>query len=300
MVAVLRKVLPAQKAGMAAKWFHAMVTQGFYRVSRPYPKVVRALLLKAVKRQLPPGYDIASALRAPLQPVGPPSCAVPDGDLFKSIRAGTASLVTDHIDRSTERGLLLVSGTELEGDIIVTATGLELLFLGGIALSVDGEAVDPATRLTYKGMMLEGVPNLAVAVGYINASWTLKCDLTCDYVCRLLNDMRGRGLTRCVPRNWDAAVGRGRARATSGYIERSVHLLPKQGSTDPWKVHHSYLRDYCVLKMSDIDDFVMEFTGPAVVEQTPVRSPPEPTDSESHVKGGAALTAVVGLTRAGR
>ena len=122
-------------------------------------------------------------------------CAVPGGDLFKSISAGTSSVVTDHIERFTERGLRLVSGTELEADIIVTATGLELLFLGGIALRVDGEVVDPSTRLTYKGMTLEGVPNMAIAIGYINASWTLKCDLTCDYVCRLLNHMRERGMT---------------------------------------------------------------------------------------------------------
>ena len=115
-------------------------------------------------------------------------------------------MVTDHIERFTEKGLLLASGTELEADIIVTATGLELLFLGGIALRVDGEVVDPATRLTYKGMMIEGVPNLAVAIGYVNASWTLKCDLTCDYVCRLLNHMRARGLTQSVARNLEGAA----------------------------------------------------------------------------------------------
>ena len=227
VVAVLRKVLPAQKAGTAAKWFHAMVTQGFYRVSRRYPKVVRALLLKSLKRQLPPGYDIASHFTPRYNPWDQRFCAVPDGDLFKSIRAGTASVVTDYIDRFTERGLLLVSGTELEADIIVTATGLELLFLGGIALRVDGEAVDPATRLTYKGMMLEGVPNLAVAVGYINASWTLKCDLTCDYVCRLLNHMRGRGLTRCVPRNM------GRDRGLGADPRAHVGLHPTLGPSPP-------------------------------------------------------------------
>ncbi len=151
VVAVLRKVLPAQKAGTAAKWFHAMVTQGFYRVSRRYPKVVRALLLKSLKRQLPPGYDIASHFMPRYNPWDQRFCAVPDGDLFKSIRAGTASVVTDHIDRFTERGLLLVSGTELEADIIVTATGLELLFLGGIALSVDGEAGRPGDPAHLQG-----------------------------------------------------------------------------------------------------------------------------------------------------
>ena len=168
---------------------------------------------------------------------------------------------------------MLASGDELEADIIVTATGLELLFLGGIAVSVDGEAVDPATRLTYKGMMLEGVPNMAIAIGYTNASWTLKCDLTCDYVCRLLNHMHENGLTRCVPSNHDGSVGSGPILGlTSGYIQRSAHLLPKQGSVHPWKVHQSYLRDYRALKMSDIDDDVMEFSGPGVPAE-PSRRP---------------------------
>jgi monooxygenase len=271
VVALLRKVLPADKAGTAAKWFHAMVTQGFYRVSRRYPKVVRGLLLRALKRQLPPGYDVATHFMPRYNPWDQRFCAVPDGDLFKSISAGTSSVVTDHIEQFTERGLRLVSGIELEADIIVTATGLELLFLGGIALRVDGEVVDPSTRLTYKGMTLEGVPNMAIAIGYVNASWTLKCDLTCDYVCRLLNRMRERGMTECVARNRDAAVGMGPILGlTSGYIQRSVHLLPKQGSTHPWKVHQSYLRDYRALKMSDIDDSIMEFTAPAVREEAPV------------------------------
>ena len=147
----------------------------------------------------------------------------------------------------------------------MTATGLELLFLGGIELSVDGAVVDPATRLTYKGMMIEGVPNMAVALGYTNASWTLKCDLTCDYVCRLLNHMHERGQTECVARNRDASVASGPILGlTSGYIQRSAHLLPKQGSKYPWKVHQSYLRDYRALKMSDIEDAVMEFSGPVV------------------------------------
>jgi cation diffusion facilitator CzcD-associated flavoprotein CzcO len=228
-------------------------------------------LLRGLTRQLPPGYDVATHFTPRYNPWDQRFCAVPDGDLFKSISAGTSSVVTDHIERFTERGLRLVSGMELEADIIVTATGLELLFLGGIALRVDGEVVDPSTRLTYKGMTLEGVPNMAIAIGYVNASWTLKCDLTCDYVCRLLNHMRERGMTECVARNRDAAVGSGPILGlTSGYIQRSVHLLPKQGSTHPWKVHQSYLRDYRALKMGDIDDSIMEFTAPAVREEAPV------------------------------
>jgi len=263
VVALLRKLLPAKQAGVAAKWFHALVTQAFYQVSRRYPELVRRLLLKGLERQLPPGYDIGTHFTPQYNPWDQRFCAVPNGDLFKSICAGTSSVVTDHIERFTEKGLLLTSGEHLDADIIVTATGLELLFLGGIALSVDGETVDPGSRLTYKGMMLEGVPNLAVALGYTNASWTLKCDLTCDYVCRLLNHMRERGQTACVARNHDASIASGPVLGlTSGYIQRSAHLLPKQGSRPPWKVHQSYLRDYRALKMSDVEDAAMEFSGP--------------------------------------
>jgi cation diffusion facilitator CzcD-associated flavoprotein CzcO len=265
VAALMRKVLPPKPAGTAAKWFHALTTHAFYVMSRRYPNLVRRMLLKGLERQLPADYDIATHFTPQYNPWDQRFCAVTNGDLFKSISDGTSSVVTDHIERFTSKGLLLTSGVELEADIIVTATGLQLLFLGGIALSVDGEAVDPATRLTYKGMMLEGVPNMAIAIGYTNASWTLKCDLTCDYVCRLLNHMREHGLTQCVPRNHDGSVGSGPILGlTSGYIQRSAHLLPKQGSVYPWKVHQSYLRDYRDLKMSDIHDSVMEFSGPDV------------------------------------
>jgi monooxygenase len=262
VAAMLRKVLPAQQAGTAAKWFHAILTQAFYQVSRKYPKLVRRMLSRGLERQLPPDYDIATHFTPRYDPWDQRFCAVPNGDLFKALSSGAASVVTDTIVRFTKRGLLLTSGTELEADIIVTATGLELLFLGGIALRVDGEVIDPSSRLTYKGMMIEGVPNLALAIGYTNASWTLKCDLTCDYVCRLLNYMHERGLTQCVARNRDDSAGSGPILGlTSGYIQRSAHLLPKQGTRQPWKVHQSYLRDYRALKMSDIDDSIMEFSG---------------------------------------
>jgi monooxygenase len=262
VVAMLRKVLPAKQAGVAAKWFHAILTQAFYQLSRRYPKLVRRMLTKGLERQLPLGYDVATHFTPRYDPWDQRFCAVPNGDLFKALSSGAASVVTDHIERFTKNGLLLASGQELEADLIVTATGLELLFLGGIALSVDGEHIEPANRLTYKGMMLEGVPNMALAIGYTNASWTLKCDLTCDYVCRLLNHMRAHGLSECVARNADASPASGPILGlTSGYIQRSAHLLPKQGMTHPWKVHQSYLRDYRSLKMSEVDDSFMEFSA---------------------------------------
>ena len=264
VVALLRKVLPAQTGGHGGQVVPRPGDPGLLPGEPSVPRSWSgACCSRPWSASCPPGYDIDTHFTPRYNPWDQRFCAVPDGDLFKAIRAGT--VVGGHRPhRPLHRaGPPAASGTELEADIIVTATGLELLFLGGIALSVDGEAVDPATRLTYKGMMLEGVPNLAIAIGYINASWTLKCDLTCDYVCRLLNHMHGRGLTKCVPAEQGCDRGLGPILGlTSGYIQRSAHLLPKQGSTDPWKVHQSYLRDYRALKMSDIDDAIMEFAGP--------------------------------------
>jgi len=205
-------------------------------------------------------------------------CVIPDGDLFKAIKAGTASLVTDHVKTFTETGLLLESGTELPADIVITATGLELLFIGGIETSVDGEPLDLPSLLTYKGMMLEGVPNLALAIGYTNASWTLKCDLTCRYVTRLLNHLRDTGQRQCTPRNEDASVtAEPLLGLTSGYVSRSAHWFPKQGSKFPWQVHQSYLRDYRALKLRGIADDAMVFSNPAPQRASRgVESEPEP------------------------
>jgi NAD(P)-dependent dehydrogenase (short-subunit alcohol dehydrogenase family) len=172
-------------------------------------------------------------------------------------------VVTDRIETFTPTGIRLESGVELEADIIVSATGLELLFLGGIELVVDGEPVDVSQRLAYKGMMLEGVPNLALAIGYTNASWTLKADLTCDYVTRLLNHLRTTGLRQCTPQRGDATVSPAPLLGlNSGYIQRSADRFPQQGTAFPWQVHQSYLRDYRALKLGDIEDDTMEFTNP--------------------------------------
>jgi monooxygenase len=262
---LLNRIVPKRFAGGVIRWVNALMTQAFYQFSRRRPKFVKQMMIKNLARQLPDDFDIGTHFTPTYNPWDQRVCLVPDGDLFKAIAAGSASVVTDHIETLTESGLRLQSGNELEADIIVTATGLELLFLGGIHLSVNGEEVDLPSRLTYKGMMLEGVPNLALAIGYTNASWTLKCDLTCDYVCRLLNYMHAAGLHQCTPRNHDASVGAGPIlNLTSGYIQRSAHLLPKQGTHFPWQVHQSYLRDYRALKMSDIEDDVMEFTSPGI------------------------------------
>jgi monooxygenase len=260
----LRAAMPERYSGPAVKWFKALTTQGFFRLSRSRPELVKRLLRRMLERQLPAGYDIDTHFTPRYNPWDQRFCVAPDGDFFKAISDGTASVVTDQIDTFTEKGLRLRSGEELAADIIVTATGIELLFLGGIELSIDGEVVDLSARLTYKGMMLEGVPNLAVAVGYTNASWTLKCDLTCGYVCRLLNHMRAAGMRQCMPVNRDPSLGiRPLLNLTSGYVQRSAQRFPKQGSRFPWQIHQSYLRDYRSLKMSSIRDNAMVFSNPA-------------------------------------
>jgi monooxygenase len=270
----LRHRLPTRWSGPIIRWFKALTTQASYQLSHAHPDLVKRVLLRGITRQLPDGYDVATHFTPTYNPWDQRLCAVPNGDLFTSITAGRASVVTDRIVTFTEKGILLESGEELEADIIVTATGLELLFLGGIEVSVDGEKVDLAAKLTYKGMMLEGVPNLAIAVGYTNASWTLKCDLTCDYVCRLLNRMRATGLRQCTPVNHDATiVPQPLLGLTSGYVMRSADRFPKQGSRFPWQVHQSYLRDYRALKLRGIDDPAMVFSNPSAPRAAAASAP---------------------------
>ena len=261
---IIRKMVPSRWAGSLIRWFKALTTQASYQISRRYPRQIKRLLLMGLKRQLPEGYDIGTHFTPRYNPWDQRLCVVPNGDLFAAIREGTASVVTDRIATFTETGIRLESGVELEADVVITATGLELLFLGGIEMSTDGVPVNLAEKLTYKGMMLEGVPNLAIAIGYTNASWTLKCDLTCSYVTRLLNHMRDAGLRQCTPVNSDAGVvPEPLLGLTSGYVQRSADRFPKQGSRFPWQVHQSYLRDYRALRMKGIEDEAMVFSNPA-------------------------------------
>ncbi|HTV99325.1 MAG TPA: NAD(P)/FAD-dependent oxidoreductase [Streptosporangiaceae bacterium] len=262
IAAAVQRALPERYSGPALRWFKALTTQAFFRLSRGRPELVKRMLSRQLARQLPDGYDVAAHFTPRYNPWDQRFCIAPDGDLFRAIRNGAVSVVTDRIDTFIERGLLLASGAELEADIIVTATGLELLFIGGIELRVDGQAVDVPSKLVYKGMMLEGVPNLAIAVGYTNASWTLKCDLTCNYVCRLLNHMQATGMRQCTPVNTDESVSvRPLLGLTSGYVQRSAHRFPKQGSRFPWQVHQSYLRDYRALRLRGIRDQAMVFSN---------------------------------------
>jgi cation diffusion facilitator CzcD-associated flavoprotein CzcO len=259
---VLRRVLPAKVAYSLVRWKNVLVTMTSFELSRRRPAVMKAVLRRWARRQLPDGYPVDTHFKPSYNPWEQRLCVVPDGDLFRSIRGGRASIVTDRIDTFTEHGIRLRSGDELPADLIVTATGLDLLAIGGIRLAVDGREVDLPETMSYKGMMLSGVPNLAIVLGYTNASWTLKVDLTCDYVCRLLDEMDEHGYTQCMPGQPDPSVGElPFIDFTSGYVRRAVGQFPKQGSTAPWRLYQNYFRDILSLRFGRLDDGAMEFSG---------------------------------------
>jgi cation diffusion facilitator CzcD-associated flavoprotein CzcO len=262
IASLLRRRLPARLAYTIVRWKNVLLTLLSFQLSRRRPAIAKALLRRGVERHLPPGYDIDTHFKPRYGPWHQRLCLAPDGDLFEAICSGRASVVTDRIDTFTERGLRLQSGAELEADLIVTATGLNLLALGGMPISVDGQAVDISKTLSYKGMMLAGVPNLAIAFGYTNASWTLKCDLTCEYVCRLLNHMREHGYVRCAPLNRDPSVTEEPfIDFSSGYVQRSIDQFPRQGSKAPWRLYQNYALDILSLRFGAVNDAAMQFAG---------------------------------------
>jgi monooxygenase len=265
-----RRVLPSMAAYQAVRWKNIALMILSYQLSRRRPRLMKSVIRRSVQRQLPPGYDVDTHFRPTYNPWDQRLCVVPDGDLFAAIRHGQASIVTDQIETFTERGLELRSGQKLEADVIVTATGLQLLAIGGLSLAVDGREVELSDRLVYKGMMLSGVPNLALAIGYTNASWTLKADLTCEYVCRLLNHMRRRGYDKCVPVEDDPSLVREPLlNLDSGYVRRSVDNFPSQGSKRPWRVHQNYALDVLDFRRGAVDDGVLRFSGGGSVPAAP-------------------------------
>ena len=254
--------LPDKVASSIVRWRNILFGMYFFRMCRKSPEKVKQFLLGAVKEQLPEGYDVDKHFTPAYNPWDQRVCLVRDGDLFQAITWGKASMVTDHIERFTENGILLKSGEELPADIVVTATGLDMQLMSNIDLTVDGEAVNPADTLSYKGMMFSNLPNLATSFGYTNASWTLKCDLTCKYVCKLLNHMKEEGYTQCVPRPADSeAPTEPFIDFSSGYVQRGVARFPKQGKEKPWKVFQNYMLDKVSLDLSKVDDGVMEFSS---------------------------------------
>jgi cation diffusion facilitator CzcD-associated flavoprotein CzcO len=263
---MLRRRLPARLAYTLVRWLNVLRATAFFQVSRRRPQLVKRVIRKWVTANLPLGFDVDTHFKPRYDPWDQRVCLVPDGDLFKALSSGDASVVTDRIDTFTQGGIRLASGEELPADIVVTATGLQLQFFGGMEVSVDGRRVDPAQTVAYKGMMFSGVPNLALALGYTNASWTLKCDLVCDYLCRLLNYMDEREYVRCLPVEPDASVKREPLLdLNSGYVTRALALLPKQGSKVPWRLHQNYIRDVQLLRRGPVDDEGVEFSRAAAV-----------------------------------
>ena len=251
----LGRRLPARAAYVLVRWKNVLRQMVAFAVARRAPGFARKLVRGMVEKQLPAGYDVDTHFNPAYEPWDQRLCLVPEGDLFDAIGSGRASMVTDRIATFTERGLALESGPELEADVIVTATGLNLLVLGGMDLVVDGEEVDLSKRVAYKGMMLSGVPNLAMTLGYTNASWTLKCDLVAQHVCRLLEYMDRRGYASSTPRGPDPALPTEPfIDLKSGYVLRSLDALPRQGATLPWRLHHNYFRDIRLLKRGPVDD----------------------------------------------
>ena len=268
----LHRVLGAKASYPIVRWKNVLITMLIFQLSRHRPGVIKGLIRKGVEKQLPPGYDIDTHFKPTYDPWDQRMCLVPDGDLFKAISAGRASVLTDQIDTFTERGIRLASGTELEADLIVTATGLNLVALGGMQVVVDGREIELGETMTYRGMMISGIPNLAFAFGYTNASWTLKSDLTCEYVCRLLNHMDQQGYQQCTPQNRDPSIAaQPFIDFSSGYVLRAIDRFPRQGSKAPWRLYQNYVLDILSLRFGAIEDGTMQFshTGSArdVVEQ---------------------------------
>jgi monooxygenase len=256
---ILRRVLPDRAAYMLARWKNVLAGSFFYNLARKRPKVFKWMVTRGVRKELGEKYD-SKHFTPPYNPWDQRLCLVPDADLFRTIREGRVSVVTDHIETFTETGLLLKSGERLDADIIVTATGLVLRLFSRMQLVVDNTPVDLPKTFVYKGMMFSDIPNLAFAVGYTNASWTLKCDLAAGYVCRLLNHMDQHGYLTCTPRINDTNIEEEPViDFNSGYVLRALDSLPRQGTKTPWRLHQNYVRDLSLMRYGRVEDGTMEF-----------------------------------------
>ncbi len=264
----LRKVLPEKIAYAITRWKNIRLQQVIYRKTRTDPDKVKKKLLDMVRKEMGPEYDVDTHFSPRYDPWDQRLCLVPNSDFFEAIKAGKSSIVTDKIDTFTENGVLLESGQELEADIIVTATGLNLVLLGGADILIDKQPVRISDTFSYLGMMYSGIPNLVTTFGYINASWTLRSDLTAEYACRIINHMDQAGYRQCTPhlrpedqkmpaREWITDF-------SSGYMQRVMHLFPKQGDKAPWLNTQNYKEDRKLLHARDVDDGVLQFSNPSV------------------------------------
>jgi monooxygenase len=260
-----RRRLPERLAYLVTRWRLIAESMFLYRLARKYPDETKRRIVSLARRDLGRDYDVHKHFSPSYKPWDQRVCVVPDGDMFHAIREGAASVETDTIERFTPNGLRLASGKELQADIVVFATGLQLNMLGDATFVVDGQVVRPNQALSYKGMMLSDVPNCAIAFGYTNASWTLKADLTAAWVCRLLRYMERRGIDIAVPRREQGLDTQPFVNFTSGYVQRAAHILPQQGSRKPWQVYQNYVQDLLMIRYGRLADGVMHFGAKGVM-----------------------------------
>lgn len=272
VAAALRRVLPKRVGYSLIRWKNILLLTVNFQLSRRAPNLVRRLLRLAMRGRLPAGYDLDRHFSPRYDPWDQRLCVVPDGDLFTAITAGRASVVTDTIDTFTETGVRLGSGEELAADVVVTATGLDLLAFGDARLSVDGEPVDLADTVTYKGMMLSGVPNFAMTIGYTNASWTLRADLVANYVCRLLAHLDSTGQQVVTPLAPTDDERLPLLDLTAGYVQRGLAALPKQGVRAPWRLPQNYPRDLLLMRYGRLADGGVRFSRAGTPERSPARA----------------------------
>jgi monooxygenase len=257
----VNKFLPEKAAHFVNRWKAIAFSTGQYQLARKFPRYMRKTLLTMAKHRLPEGYDVEKHFGPSYNPWDQRLCLAPNGDLFKAIRKGSADVVTDHIERFTKTGIKLTSGQELDADIIVTATGLNMQLLGGLVPTRNGETIELTSLMTYKGLMFSGIPNFAITFGYTNASWTLKADLVSEFVCRLLNYMDANGFDNVVPEHpGDAVDELPFMDFTPGYFQRSMDLLPKSGSKAPWRLKQNYLLDLRLIRQGKVDEESLHFT----------------------------------------
>jgi monooxygenase len=258
----MKKWLPEKMAYRITRRRNILLGIIMFGISRLFPRFVKRLIMKGAARQLPAGFETEKHFNPTYNPWDQRLCVVPDGDFFAALRSGKASVVTDEIERITETGILLKSGAELNADILVWATGLKIKLLGGARFSRNGQMVSPNETMVYKGMMISHAPNLAIAFGYTNASWTLKTDLTANYVCKLLNYMDKKGYAVVEPQKETDVISEPFLNLSSGYIQRAQDMLPKQGSRRPWRVYQNYLMDMFTTRFGKLNDGVLKFSKP--------------------------------------
>ena len=258
----MNKALPAKPAYVVNRWKSILFQSAQYRISRRFPNFMRKTLMTMAQRRLPAGYDVEKHFGPRYNPWDERLCLAPNGDLFRVIREGKADVVTETVDRFTRTGIRLNSGEEIQADIIITATGLNLRLFGGAAVLRNGAPVDLTKEMTYKGMMLSGLPNMAFTIGYTNASWTLKADLVSEFVCRIINYMDDNGYDTVVAHHPDDSVEeRPLMDFTPGYVLRALDSLPKSGSRVPWRLKQNYLLDLRLIRHGKVGDSALEFAS---------------------------------------